>query len=134
MESENPENGILQAIGYSLVIAAIAFASTWTYITDASIDDETRKTRYLHSAIITSVFFIVGLVIFISVLMPGDVVWPVTPADEAVKNVSATNLGIFGLISYTLYKLFGSKKAEKKEVAEETSAEAEVDELINSIE
>ena len=134
MESENTEYGILLAFGGALFLAAIAFALTWTYITDDSIDEETRKTRYRNSAIITGSVFIVVFVLLIFGYMPGDVVWPVTPADEAVKNVSATNLGIFGLISYTLYKLFGSKKAEKKEVAEETSAEAEVDELINSIE
>ena len=68
-------------------------------------------------------------------LNPGNVVWPVESGDQAIKKVSATNLGIFGFISYVLYKLFGKKKsADKKEVAQESSAEAEVDELINSIE
>jgi len=68
-------------------------------------------------------------------LNPGNVVWPVESGDQAIKKVSATNIGIFSLISYTLYKLFGKKKTtEKKEVVEESSAEAEVDELINSIE
>ena len=70
----------------------------------------------------------------IAILQPGNVVWPVTPGDQAIKTVSATNLSIFGLVSFALYKLFGNNKTEKKDVTEETSAEGEVDELINSIE
>ena len=68
-------------------------------------------------------------------LNPGNVVWPVESGDQAIKKVSAANIGIFSLVSYALYKLFGKKNSsEKKEVVEESSAEAEVDELINSIE
>ena len=70
-------------------------------------------------------------------LNPGNVVWPVESGDQAIKKVSAANIGIFSLVSYALYKLFGKKNSsEKKEVkaAEESSTEAEVDELINSIE
>lgn len=86
-------------------------------------------------ALIAIICFFITRWIMMAILNPGNVVWPVTPADQAVKQVSATNLGIFSLITYALYKLFGKKKVEKKEVvAEETSAEAEVDELINSIE
>ena len=69
------------------------------------------------------------------ILQPGDIVWPVTPGEEAVTQVSATNVTIFGLISFALYKLFGKKKTEeKKEVQAEDKAETEIDELINSIE
>ena len=67
-------------------------------------------------------------------MLPGNVVWPVESADQAIKKVSATNMGIFGLITLAIYKLFGKKNTEKKEVAKESSAETEVDELINSIE
>ena len=67
-------------------------------------------------------------------MLPGDVVWSVESGDQAIKKVSATNIGIFGMILFAIYKLFGKKNTEKKEVAEESSAETEVDELINSIE
>ena len=68
-------------------------------------------------------------------LLPGDVVWPVESGDQAIKKVSATNIGIFGLISYILIKLFGKKKSnDKKEVVEESDTQAEVDDLINSFE
>jgi len=59
---------------------------------------------------------------------------PVTPVDQAITQVSATSLSIFGFISFVLYKLFSKKKVENKEVAKETSVESEVKELINSIE
>ena len=73
--------------------------------------------------------------IMLLVLQPGNIVWNVTPGEEAIKQVSATNVTIFGLISFALYKLFGKKKAEeKKEVQAEENAETEIDELINSIE
>ena len=85
-------------------------------------------------ALASILVFLLSWWIMLAILQPGNVVWPVTPADEAIKKVSATNLGIFGFISFALYKLFGKKKAEKKEVVEETSAEADIDELINSIE
>ena len=48
--------------------------------------------------------------ILLAILQPGNVVWPVTPGDQAIKNVSATNLSIFGLVSFALYKLFGNNK------------------------
>ena len=44
-------------------------------------------------------------------LNPGNVVWPVEPADQAIKKVGAANIGIFSLVSYALYKLFGKKNS-----------------------
>ena len=45
------------------------------------------------------------------VLNPGNVVWPVESGDQAIKKVSAANIGIFSLVSYALYKLFGKKNS-----------------------
>ena len=78
-------------------------------------------------------YFVVWRLMLLA-LLPGDVVWSVESGDQAIKKVSATNMGIFSLISFAIYKLFGKKNTEKKEIAEEKSAETEVDELINSIE
>ena len=50
--------------------------------------------------------------------MPGNVVEPVTPADEAVTNVSASHLTIFGLVSLFFYKLCAKKKQIKENEAE----------------
>ena len=82
------------------------------------------------------IVFIFTWWLILQILEPGNVVWPVENADSAITKVKATHIGIFGLISFALFKLCGKKKEEKKEVeaAEEVSAEAEVDELINSIE
>jgi len=63
----------------------------------------------------------------LAALNPGNVEWPVESGDQAIKKVSATNISIFGFISFALYKLFCKKRStEKKEVksAEEGSAEA----------
>ena len=71
----------------------------------------------------------------IETLTKGDVEWPVESGDEAIKKVSATNIGIFGFISFILYKLFGKKRStEEREDKADEGGSAEVDELINSIE
>ena len=121
-----------------IVFAAIAGITVWLALDASSTNTADGMSIAIGSGIggfAAIICFFITRWIMMAILNPGNVVWPVTPADQAVKQVSATNLGIFSLITYALYKLFGKKKAEKKEVvAAETSAEAEVDELINSIE
>ena len=138
MESENVEGAgfiaNLVAVIVFFSIAGVAAFIAWSASNDNSADGQTIAIWAGGGFLTALIAFFITKWILLAILNPGNVVWPVTPADEAVKKVSATNLGVFGLVSYALYKLFGKKKAEKKEVAEETSAEAEVDELINSIE
>jgi len=138
MESENTEGaGFIAILVATILFFAVAGATAFIAFSmsnDNSADGQTIAIWVGGGALASIIVFLLTWWILLAILQPGNVVWPVTPADEAVKTVSATNLSIFGLVSFALYKLFGKKKAEKKEVKEETSAEAEVDELINSIE
>lgn len=77
--------------------------------------------------------FIILNWLLLLIFMPGNVVWPVDPSVETVTRVNATNMTILGFVSLVVYKLCGKKQVEKKtEVVAEP--QAEVDELINSIE
>ena len=138
MESENAEGGAFIAVLVAtIVLFAILGVTAFIAFSLSSENTSDGQTIgiWIGGGCLTAIIaFVLTRWIMLAILVPGDVVWSVTPANQAIKQVSATNVGIFGLVSYTLYKLFGKKKVEKKEVAEETSAETEVDELINSIE
>ena len=138
MESENTEGAAFIAVLVATIVLFAILGVTafvaYSISSDNSADGQTIGIWVGGGCLTAIVAFVLTRLILLAILQPGNVVWSVTPADEAIKQVSATNVGIFGLVSYTLYKLFGKKKVEKKEVAEETSAETEVDELINSIE
>jgi len=138
MESENTEGAAFIAVLVATIVLFAILGVTafvaYSISSDNSADGQTIGIWVGGGCLTAIVAFVLTRLILLAILQPGNVVWSVTPADEAIRQVSATNVGIFGLVSYTLYKLFGKKKVEKKEVAEETSAETEVDELINSIE
>ena len=138
MESENTEGAAFIAVLVATIVLFAILGVTafvaYSISSDNSADGQTIGIWVGGGCLTAIVAFVLTRLILLAILQPGNVVWSVTPADEAIRRVSATNVGIFGLVSYTLYKLFGKKKVEKKEVAEETSAETEVDELINSIE
>lgn len=55
------------------------------------------------------IFFLLLMTIE-ELLLPGDEVRKVTPPREAIKNVKAGHIAIFGLISYLANKLFCAKK------------------------
>ena len=46
-------------------------------------------------------------------LWPGDAVWEVTPADEAVTNVSTSQLTVLGAMIVLFYKLCGKRQEPK---------------------
>jgi len=138
MESENTEGAAFIAVLVATIVLFAILGVTafiaYNLSSENSADGQTIGIWVGGGCLTAIISFVLIRLILLAILQPGNVVWSVEPADQAIKQVSATNVGIFGLVSYTLYKLFGRKKVEKKEVAEETSAETEVDELINSIE
>lgn len=44
------------------------------------------------------------------IFLPGDIVAPVMPADEAIAKINATHMTVFGLLSFAAYKIFGKKQ------------------------
>ena len=54
------------------------------------------------------IFFLLKMTIE-ELLLPGDKVRKVTPADEAVKKVKASHIAVISLISYLALKLCGKR-------------------------
>lgn len=140
-ESENTENGETWAFGIALFCALLAatfwVAITWNIYDNGSMSyfqNTTEAAGFGAAGLIgVAISFVILNWILLSVFMPGNVVLPIEEADEAVTKINATNMTIFGLVSLFVYKLCGKKQVEKKtEVVAEP--QAEVDELINSIE
>jgi len=58
----------------------------------------------------------------------------VPSAEDAVKRVNATNMGVLAFFSYMFYKLCGKKQEKQNAKTEKAEETAEIDELINAIE
>jgi hypothetical protein len=141
MFSEDIENGDLYALGlavFGTVFAAIV-GGYYLYT-----EWDTQSGQYWAGVIGAGV---VGLVIGFFILrwflllmfMPGNVIWEVTPADDAVVTVEAMGgrLTILGLISAALMKIYRKAPAaveQESETAVTEAAPAEDDTQTNSLE
>lgn len=130
MFSENVENGDLWSFGISIFVTVAAYAfliyGLWyEYNTLESITTGGFIGWSLGGIVAAAIVFFVVDWIALAILMPGDVVEPVSPADESVITVTVLGprLTILAIISALLVKLSPKKpKAEQKK--EETATVA----------
>lgn len=116
----NTENGNFWSFGIAL-IAAIAFSIGWsqywkTVDVAANYSENQAVLIYLGGILFSVVVFFVFRVVLKYILWPGDQIWEVTPADEAVANVSCSpgHLTIFGFFAYLMHRFCCSSKSKKK--------------------
>jgi len=66
-------------------------------------------------------FFIAYWLLNTLIFSPGNVIWPVTPEDEAITKINASHVTVLGFLSLFFYKLCGKKQV-KAEVAADPEA------------
>lgn len=124
-ESENTPNGGVWSLAIALLLTICGLAvfgfMLWSY-SDVNAVETIEIAAWAAGGIVCAgIFFFIAYWLLNLVFTPGNVIWPVTPEDEAITKINASHVTVLGFLSLFFYKLCGKKQV-KAEVAADPEA------------